>query len=269
MEYIQYFLKITLYPVAAVAVCGYIVWVCRNLFLKLLGHGGYAAVLTTSIIGTPIHELGHAIMCLLFGHKIRKLVLWQPHDADGTMGYVLHSYDPGRLYPRLGNLFIGAGPIYSGMAVLCLLLHFFLPNTWNSCITSVRFLAEHSADVPAVISVGADMISRMIEELGSGAVSVWLRILLVLVMLSVSMHISLSPEDIKGGISAIPVYLMVTLAVTVITCLIGPAAVGAVLAALETFHAFMMTMFTVVLVFAAVQVALAMLICCLLSLIGK
>ena len=109
MEYICYFLKIALYPVAAILLCGFVVWACQRLFIRLLGHSGYRATVASSVIGTPIHELGHAVMCLLFGHKIQKLVLWQPHHTDGAFGYVKHSYNARNLYQRMGTLFIGVG----------------------------------------------------------------------------------------------------------------------------------------------------------------
>ena len=40
MEYICYFLKITLYPVAAILLCGFVDWACQRLFIRLLGHSG-------------------------------------------------------------------------------------------------------------------------------------------------------------------------------------------------------------------------------------
>lgn len=269
MEFVRYFIKITLYPVAAILVCGYIVWACKHLFIKLLGHNGAQAVLVTSIVGTPIHELGHAAMCLLFGHEIEELVLWQGDSGDYRLGYVRHTYDPDNLYQRFGNLFIGAGPIFSGMAVLSLLLWLVFPHTWSSYIASVGFLAEHHGSVPEFVSVGMDMIFHMIAEFGSGTGSVWVRILAVLVMLSVSLHISLSPEDMKLCVHAIPLYLMLTLLIAVVTTVIGKAATGLVLAALETYSAFMMAMFTLVMVFAVAQVILAVVIFLIREHIGK
>lgn len=267
MDYVWYFLKIALYPIAAILVCGFVVWGCERLFVKLLGRGGFKAVLISSIIGTPVHELGHALMCLVFGHKVKKMVLWQSRSADGTLGYVQHTYNNRNLYQRLGNLFIGTGPIFSGVAVLSLLLFFAFPGTWNAYFSSATALVGANASVGSILSSGLRIIPNMIAEFSNKSVSVWLRIPAVLAMLSVSLHINLSPADIKGSASAFPPYLVIALLVTVVTLLIGTT--GPVLEALQVYNAFMTAMFTVVLAFALAQVVLALVIRLILSILGK
>lgn len=269
MEHIWNFIRITLYPVGAILVCGFIAWACKRIFMDLLGNNGYKAVIVSSIIGTPIHELGHAAMCLLFGRKIVKLVLWQPRSDDGNLGYVKYTCNSRKLLQRLGNLFISTGPIFSGMAVLSLLLYLVFPNTWSTYVSSVRALVEDNASVLEIVSSGLRMIPNMISEFGSNASPVWVQILSVPVMLSVSLHIDLSPGDIRVARDALSPYLMITLLVTVIATLLGTGVTGLVLSALKSFHVFMMAMFTVVLTFAAAQAALALVIRLFLSLIRK
>lgn len=260
MGLLWYVIKIILYPVAAILICGFIAWVCRRLFIQLLGYGGQQVVQAASIIGTPIHELGHALMCLIFGHQVVELVLWQPDFDDDRLGYVRHTYNADNLYHRLGNLFIGTGPIFSGMAVLSLLLAIFFPNTWSIYTTCVAALLDGSASGLDILFAGLRMIPSLIGEFGSKSAPVWLQIPALLVMLSVSLHINLSPADIEGALDAVPLYLVIMLVIAVITYVFGSTVSGLVLAALKAFNAFMMAMFTVVLVFAAAQVALALLI---------
>lgn len=260
MDFIWNYVRISLYPVAAVLVCGFIVWGCRRFFMELLGYCGYHAVLAASIIGTPVHELGHAVMCLLFGHRIDEIVLWQPHSWDDRLGYVEHSYDPDSLYQRLGNLFIGAGPIFSGMAVLSLLLFFAFPSSWSAYTERLGLLVQENGSVLRIVASGLGLIPDLFAELFGG--SLWLRLTALLAMLSVSLHISLSPADLEGAATALPLYLMIALAVTVVASLLG--FVPAVLSALRSFHVFMTAMFTVVLVFSAGLAALALAISLLL-----
>ncbi|MDR3490768.1 MAG: hypothetical protein P4M12_01845 [Gammaproteobacteria bacterium] len=52
---------------------------------------GMKGILATAWLGTPIHELGHALMCLIFAHKIKDIKLLTLNQADGTLGYVSHS----------------------------------------------------------------------------------------------------------------------------------------------------------------------------------
>ena len=55
-------------------------------------------------------------------------VVAQGYDIPETYGYVEHSYNPRNLWARLGNLFIGIGPIFSGLGVVVLLLWLCFPN---------------------------------------------------------------------------------------------------------------------------------------------
>lgn len=257
MRLIWNYIRITLYPLAPILICGYIVWACRHLFVKLLGRGGYQILMAASLIGTPVHELGHAMMCPLFGHRIVEMVLWQYGTDDGYLGYVRHSRDTDNLYQRLGDLFISVGPIFSGMAVLSLLLMIFFPNTWRSHISAVVSLVEGDASVLAGIFSGLRMIPNMLAELTRGPAALG-RILVVLVMLSVSLRISLSPQDIECAVHALPSYLTATLVLTVIVTVLGRSLSAAVVGALEAFSVFLMAMFSLVLAFSVVQILLAL-----------
>ena len=259
MEFILYFTQVSLYPVAAIVICGFFNWLCGRVFLRLLGRSGYNMLVASAFVGTPIHELGHAAMCLLFRHEIVELVLWQPHSDDGTWGYVRHTHNTDDLYQKLGNLFISAGPIFSGMAVLSLLLMIFFPDTWRSHISAVVSLVEGDASVLAGIFSGLRMIPNMLAELTRGPAALG-RILVVLVMLSVSLRMSLSPQDIECAVHALPSYLTATLVLTVIVTVLGRSLSAAVVGALEAFSVFLMAMFSLVLAFSVVQILLALVI---------
>lgn len=266
MRLIWNYIRITLYPVAPILICGLIAWVCQRLYVRLLGRSSYQLCMAGSIIGTPVHELGHAMMCVLFGHKIVEMVLWQHGTDDGCQGYVSHSHDHSNLYQQVGCLFVSTGPIFSGMAVLSLLLMIFFPNTWSTHISAVVSLVEADASVLAGIFSGLRMIPDMLAELTCGPAALG-RIVVVLVMLSVSTSVTLSPGDIRNAVHGVGPYLMVTLAVTVVVTVLGRGVTGVVVGALETFSVFLMAMFSLVLVFAAAQVAAALVIRWVLALV--
>jgi len=85
-------------------------------------------IIFTGWIGTPVHELGHALFCILFRHRIIEMKLYNPNPANGTLGYVIHTYNPKSRYQKIGNFFIGIAPILFGTLVLYMLMFFLMPT---------------------------------------------------------------------------------------------------------------------------------------------
>ena len=105
----------TFYLVGMIVILGLILGVLRNNAIKNFQRSfGLKAVMITGIIGVPIHEISHAILALIFRHRITKVKLIQKPDPSGLMGYVKHSYNPNSLYQRIGNFFIGIAPLFGG-----------------------------------------------------------------------------------------------------------------------------------------------------------
>jgi hypothetical protein len=260
MEYVLFFIQTLWFTLGAVVVCGLCVALFRRVFIGMMGGGfGRGVVLTTSIIGTPVHELGHALMCLLFGHRITDMSLWKPSAPDGRLGYVTHAYRQKNLYHVLGNLFIGIGPIFSGLGVLTLAFFLGFPETFGAYMSTASSMASEGEGFFALFAEGLKMLPRIINEWAhSDGVPLWGRILAILVILSVAQHVSLSPEDIKGALTAIPLYLGLVLILTIICGLIGTAAMEGVLGAFAIFSAYLTALFVIVLVSALIQLLLAL-----------
>lgn len=118
--------------------CGLILGVLESETDRNLLHSfGQPGVILISLLGTPVHEIGHAMMAFIFGHKIVKMKLLQFNSPDGTLGYVNHSYNPRNFYQRVGNFFIALGPLFSGTGVLFAVMYFLLPNTFVLIAKSV------------------------------------------------------------------------------------------------------------------------------------
>ena len=151
----------------------------RKSLAKIFGIQGYIYLTAP---GVMIHEIGHAVFCLIFRHKIVEMKLFSPEE-DGTLGYVNHSYNPNSFYQRLGNFFIGTGPIWFGVAVLCLISWMLLPNEMQiSDFFSLNFWGR------------------------------WQSYIWLYLALTISSHITLSPPDlagsVDGGIAIIATALM-------------------------------------------------------------
>lgn len=270
MPYVLFFLKALWYTLGAVVICGLAVSAFRKLFVSMMGGGfGRGVVLATSIIGTPVHEMGHALMCLLFGHKITDMALWQPASRDGNLGYVSHAYRPRNLYHILGNLFIGIGPIFSGLGVLAMALWVGFPDTLASYASTASSMAAAGEGGMPLLLEGLKILPRMVGEIGHSAVPVWGQIIALLVIFSVAQHISLSPADIKGALTAIPLYLAILLILTAVCGLLGQNAMDTVSAALALFSACLTALFTVVLVSALIQLVIALPVWLIRKLMGR
>ena len=138
----------------------------RKSLAKIFGIQGYIYLTAP---GVMIHEIGHAVFCLIFRHKIVEMKLFSPEE-DGTLGYVNHSYNPNSFYQRIGNFFIGTGPIWFGVAVLCLISWLLLPNEMQiSDFFSLNFWGR------------------------------WQSYIWLYLALTISSHITLSPSDLAGS----------------------------------------------------------------------
>jgi hypothetical protein len=79
---------------------------------------GAAAYVLFGWLGTAVHEIGHALFCLLFGHRITGIKLFDFAPRDGTRGHVSHTFDPANPWQQVGNFFIGIAPILFGALVI-------------------------------------------------------------------------------------------------------------------------------------------------------
>lgn len=194
-----------LYFVGVVYLVGFVIFLLNKLFYKLLG-GGRGICLTTGLVGTPIHELSHALMCLLFGHRIVEMRLFRVDQRSGTLGYVSHSYRKSNLYHVMGNYFIGVAPILMGTAFLCLMMHLLLPEAFGI----FRDYLEDFADwqqmgyLPEqLLGVGAVFVSFLTALFTSSGV--WQFWVFLGLALCVSIHMNLSGADIIGSLGALPI----------------------------------------------------------------
>lgn len=261
MSYVLFFLGALWYTLGAVLICGTAVALCRYLFIRMMGPGfGRGVVIATSVVGTPVHELGHALMCLLFGHRITAMALWQPRSKDGNLGYVTHVYKNKNPYHVLGNLFIAVGPIFSGLAVITLALRLGFPHAFSDYTASASALIVAGKSGLSLFAEGLGMLPRLARELANVGrpVPLWGQIPALLVILSVSQHISLSIDDIRGGARALPLYGALILLLTVVCGLLGQSAMDGVIAALRQFSGHMTALLTVALAASLLQLILAL-----------
>ena len=161
-------------------------------------------IIFTGWIGTPVHELGHAVFCILFGHKILEMKLYSPNAEDGTLGYVNHSYNPKSTYQKIGNFFIGVGPIIFGALVLYAAFYYLVPNMSEvfsnieaqsqTLVKGVR--GEYSGVMAAIWGTTKSTLSSLFKAQNFSDYKFWI---FLYIAICVSSHMQLSPPDIKGA----------------------------------------------------------------------
>ena len=256
-DFLIYFFMLLVGTLGVFFVCGLTAYVIARMFSRLVGRGSGAVFDLTSAVGTPVHELGHALMCKLFGHKITRMQLWNPKPANGVYGFVEHSYSKRNLWARLGNLFIGMGPLFSGLGVTVLVLWLCYPELWNDYLDySSGMVAEGGALPFEEVAQGVFMLFAGIPEAFRRD---WLKSLLgLLVILSVSLHITMSPRDVKNCVGSLPLYLFL-LGIVAFATYWTPAG-SLLLSLLLLLNLRLLSLFALVIGFSLVWLALAIVI---------
>lgn len=161
------------------------------------GLGRKAYLILLAWIGTPVHELGHLLFCLLFRHRITEVRLFRPDPATGTLGYVNHSYSKKSLYQRVGNFFIGIGPILMGSAVILLLARLLLES--EAVVLDAADL-DAGQDLSKFIAGVFDATSKLIGRLlDPDQLTDWRTWLFVYLALAVGSSMTLSRPDVKSA----------------------------------------------------------------------
>jgi len=86
--------------------------------LSYLVIGRYLYLLLFGWLGTTIHETGHAIFAMIFGHRIVKFQPFSPDPKTGTLGQVQIGYNGNSIYQQIGRFFVGIAPVLFGTAMI-------------------------------------------------------------------------------------------------------------------------------------------------------
>lgn len=198
------------FTIGLIILFGFSIALCNKIFYANFGNYGKVVCYITAAIGTPLHECAHALFCLLFGHKITEIRLFQINSSDGTLGYVNHSYNPKNNYQKIGNFFIGVAPIILISAVLYLLAWWLLPNF----VAEINGSFKISDSVSNIGNVFTSLLG-VLQSFFLCALS-WQWWVYLILGIFLALHMTLSKADIKGALSGILFLLNAVLVVDVI-----------------------------------------------------
>ncbi len=247
-----------------VYVIGFVISLINRTFYKLTG-SGRAVCLATGLIGTPIHELSHAVMCLLFFHKIEEIRLYQIDDSNGVLGYVNHSYNRKNLYQVLGNYFIGVAPIMVGAVVLYFLIKLLIPSAFDEINAEISVLVAFQKD-----GIDGNIISYLFSVCSVALTSIFTTdfsyktIIFLVVCLCIALHMNLSSADLKGSFGSIPLFIVllfvVNFALSVISNLLKINTYSVFLGYVSTISCYLITILTLSLIFSILLLVLGLIV---------
>ena len=256
---IGYILQI-LYTVGIIALFGFLIALMRRAFCALMGRSGPTILLATGIVGTPIHELSHALMCVIFGHTITEIKLYQPQSNDGTLGYVSHSYNCKNIYHQIGNFFIGTARVLVGSGVLLLFMLLLLPDAFETVFDEMQVIDSFGAIFPYI---GA-CIAAIFSNLGE-----WQTWAFLVLALMISSHMEMSGADIKGGLGGLGILALLWLVVSTVIYLISSSAFEDITDAASTFAMLLTSFLSIALIFLGVMVLIALIIKLIKTILSK
>ncbi len=160
---------------------------------------GWRAVLLTGWLGTPIHELSHAVTCWIFGHRIDDIQLFSPDPRTGRLGYVKHSFQSGHWWQELGTVAIATAPLFGGGAVLLALAGWFYPDSVREAWNAFTFDDRRSivAQLQQLSIPLTTLLGGIFQWNNWGTVRLWVFLYLVL---CVGCHWAPSRTDYQGAI---------------------------------------------------------------------
>ena len=194
----------------------------ENLSYKVWGEKAYLYLF--GWFGTSIHELGHAIFCILFGHKITEMNLFSINPKNGSLGQVTHSFDKKNIFQNIGNFFIGLGPILLGSFMLFAITYllFGTPDHVNQKV-NIQINTFTSLTVFKIVAVNTwhNIVLYAHWLISTPAITWWKIAIVSYGLYSIGSSITLSPSDIKSAISGLLYFIVVLLIFNILTIWIG------------------------------------------------
>lgn len=206
-----------------VGLCGMFISFCNRCFYDCLGDTAFFIVRFSGIIGTPVHELSHALMCLLFGHRITKVQVYNLKKRTKTLGFVEHTYNRRNLYHQMGNFFIGIAPIAVGGLAVTLFVRLLTPWMYNDMMREITDVMTASG-TGILVEIVKGVVSIVASFFSFSNLTSWRWWLCIVLAFAISIHMEISRSDIKGGLRGLAVIAVMLFVVDLVLAFLFPNA---------------------------------------------
>lgn len=228
---------------------GLIVWACRSLYCFFVGNqSGYRLIKAASVLSTPMREVGHAMMAVLFWHRIEDVQLLNIGDPDGEFGFVEHSYNPRNPVALLGNFFYAMGPVVLGLLAVSLIFLTCFHGVLPAYFDEIRALGDAGAGVGEYLKAAFSFIPKMFTL---GEAAMWLRVMGCALLVFLCLGIYVSPLELMEAASGIAILVGLVMAASGVMMLFDDRVMRIAIGGLRSFSTVVIALFLVVLVFSA------------------
>lgn len=251
------------FTVGFIMLYGGLISLCNRCFYDACGNTAFGIVRLTGYIGTPIHEYSHALMCLLFGHTVKKISVFGDTKRSRTLGYVEHTYYRKNLYQQMGNFFIGISPILAGGVVILLLVRLLTPEMFFAMraeTAEIRAAFLGGFDGEAILTLLGGIGSMLGSFFALGNFLNWRWWICMVLAFSIAIHMEISRSDIVSGLRGLGVIAAMLLVADLILGLLFPEALVMVTAACVTAGVFVAFILLIPAVFSLIIGAISLLV---------
>ena len=256
-QFLSYFAQLLLYSLVPFAAFGLLIFCCQRLFcLFVTPRNGKPLLLAVSALSVPVRVAGQAVACFLFAHRIEDICFFDPNAEDGEFGYLDHSYNPKNPLAVVGNFFIAIGPIVMGLfAVLVVALSCF-HGAFFSYAEEIGTLKESGAALGDYAMTALRFIPSVFRDENTAVIP---KIIGCALMLLFAFSVYLSPADLRDAFGGIFTVVGLLFLFSGALCLFDERVRRMVLGAFRSFFMYLLALFSLALLFAAVLVALGFL----------
>ncbi len=172
---------------------------------------GYIGILATSI-GVCIHETSHFVVAKIFNFKIKEIKLFRPIKGkrDGVLGYVSYSYNPNNIFHKIGLFFVGFAPLLGGILSLLLSMMIFLPHVFYNLSSQLNNILSYNIFsfnfFQNQLFLSLSLFNGLFTLGNFKSIQFWIFLFLAI---SISSHMALSMEDLKGAYKGIKAILLI------------------------------------------------------------
>ncbi|MFH1646435.1 MAG: hypothetical protein ABID71_01910 [Chloroflexota bacterium] len=210
---------------AGVFIFGLLIHFFSQLTFKSLERAfGRKGVYLVAWLGTPIHELGHALFCVIFLHKIVKIEFFKPEPVTGTLGYVSHTWNRSNPWHILGNFFIGIGPVLLGCLALLATFYFLIPGSsraWDAILAGVRGVENINTPGGYLAILRGSSLALAASIFTLENLAGWQFWVFLYLSICVASNVRLSVSDLKLALSGIGCIILPFLLLNLAALLLG------------------------------------------------